>query len=54
MKVQEIKFYNKRSNYSILIGPNSLNFLPKKIKLLCPESKKIALLIDKNVPSRLK
>jgi 3-dehydroquinate synthase len=54
MKVQEIKFYNKRSNYSILIGPNSLNFLPKKIKLLCPESKKIALLIDKNIPSRLK
>ena len=50
MKNQEIKFKSKSHNYAIIIGRNSINLLPKKIKLLCPKSKNIAFIIDKNVP----
>ena len=54
MKNQEIKFKSKSHNYSIIIGKNSINILPKKIKLLCPKSKNIAFIIDKNVPIKFK
>ena len=54
MKNQEIKFKSKSHNYSIIIGKNSINLLPKKIKSLCPKSKNIAFLIDKNVPIKFK
>ena len=50
MKNQEIKF--KSQGYSIIIGRNALNVLPKKIKILCPKVKKIALIIDKKVPQK--
>ena len=50
MVVQKIKFKNKSSNYSIIIGKNALNFLPKKISSLCPKTKNIALIIDTKVP----
>ena len=43
MKNQEIKFKNKNSNYSIIVGKNALRILPDKIRLLCPKAKKIAL-----------
>ena len=52
MKNQEIKFNNLKHKYSILIGKNVLGLLPKKIKLICPETKKIAIIIDKNVPNK--
>ena len=45
-----IKFKSKSHSYSILIGENTLNILPKKIKILCPKTKNIALIIDKNIP----
>ena len=54
MKKQEIKFKNKGHNYSIIIGKNILNILPKKIKLLCPTAKNIAFIIDKNIPIKFK
>ena len=54
MKNQEIKFKDKNHNYSILIGKNTLNILPEKIKSLCPHTKNIALVIDKNVPLKFK
>ena len=54
MKLQKIKFKGFAQNYSIIIGKNILGLLPKKIKSLCPKTKKIALIIDKNVPNRLK
>ena len=54
MKNQEIKFKSKSHNYAIIIGRNSINLLPKKIKLLCPKSKNIAFIIDKNVPVKFK
>ena len=54
MKNQEIKFNNQKSKYSILIGKNALNELPRKIKLLCPNAKNVALILDKNIPSKFK
>ena len=52
MKNQEIKF--KKEGYSIIIGENIINVLPKKIKILCPKTKKIALIIDKKIPKKFK
>ena len=52
MKVQEIKA--KNNNYSIFIGKNILNILPKKIKITCPQTKKIALIFDTGVPDKHK
>ena len=50
MKAQEIKFKSLNKNYSILIGNNILQILPKKIKSICPQTKKIALIFDEGVP----
>jgi 3-dehydroquinate synthase len=54
MKTQEIKFKGLHQHYSIFIGNNALNLLPKKIKSACPKTKKIALIIDTNIPDKLK
>ncbi len=54
MKNQEIKFQNKSGKYSIFIGENSINLLPKKIRTLCPKTKKVGVIVDKNVPSKYK
>ena len=54
MKNQEIKFKNLNHNYSIIIGNNTLKLLPKKIKTLCPKTKKIALIIDSKIPNKFK
>ena len=54
MKSQEIKFKNFDNNYSILIGDNMLKILSKKIKLVCPKVKKIALIFDSQVPNKFK
>ena len=54
MKNQEIKFKSKNHKYSIFIGKNTLDLLPKKIKILCPKTKNIALVYDRNVPVKFK
>ena len=54
MKHQEIKFRNNNSKYSIIIGKNALNKLSKRIKLLCPKTKNIALIFDNKVPNKFK
>ena len=54
MKSQEIKFKNLECNYSILIGKNTLNSLPSKLKSLCPKTKNIAVIIDKKIPKKFK
>ena len=54
MKVQQIKFKAYPHSYSILIGNNILGLLPKKVKLLCPKANKIAIIIDKKIPSKYK
>ena len=50
MKTQVVKFKNKFSKYTILIGDKTINKLPDKIKLLCPKTKNICVFFDKNVP----
>jgi 3-dehydroquinate synthase len=54
MKNQEIKFRNSNHKYSIIIGNNTLNLLPNKVKTLCPKTKKIALILDTKIPKRFK
>ena len=54
MKINEIKFNNKGKSYSILIGTNILSILQKRIRLLCPDTKKIALIFDKGLPVKFK
>ena len=54
MSRQKVKFKSANQQYSILIGKNTLNALPKKIRSLCPNTKNIALIIDKNVPQKFK
>ena len=54
MKITKLKVKNLRSNYSIIIGKNILHQISNQIKTLCPEAKKVALIIDKNVPKKFK
>ena len=54
MKVQKIKVKNSGDGYSIIIGENALSFLSKEIKILCPKTKNIGLIIDKNIPNKFK
>ena len=52
--MKQINVINKESKYSILIGENILRMLPRKIKKICPKTKKICLILDKNVPNKFK
>ena len=54
MKKREIKFKSLSDNYSIIIGNNILNYLNKRIKLLCPKTRKIAIIFDNNVPQKFR
>jgi 3-dehydroquinate synthase len=54
MKMTKLKVKNLNSNYSILVGRNILNKTSYQIKTLCPSAKKVALIIDKNVPKKFK
>ncbi len=42
----------KSKNYPIIIGNNSIESLSKEIKKLFPNSKKIAIIIDKKIPQK--
>ncbi len=52
MKIQEIKFKSSNQSYSVLIGHKATNLLQKKIKSICPKTKKIALIIDTKIPNK--
>ena len=54
MRHQKIKFKNKYTSYPIFIGERTINLLPEKIKQLFPRTKKVALIVDKKVPIKLK
>ena len=54
MKKREIKFKSSSDNYSVIIGNNVLNYLSKRINLLCPKTRKIAIIFDNNVPRKFK
>lgn len=48
MKISRLK----TKNYSIIIGKNSLSTLNSEIKNHCPKCKKVAIIIDKNIPKK--
>ena len=52
MKTQEIKFKGKNQSYSIFIGNNAINLLPQKVKSLCPNTRKIAIIADTKSPKK--
>ncbi len=54
MKINKLKVKNLNSNYSIIIGINILNQISSQIKEICPDAQKIALVVDKNVPTKFK
>ena len=54
MKINKIDVKTKSTRYEIIIGKNSLDLLKKKINQLCPQTKKIGLIIDKNIPNNFK
>jgi 3-dehydroquinate synthase len=54
MPLSKIKVENAQSNYSIFIGNNILNILPKQIKIACPKAKKIGIVLDKKIPKEFK
>ena len=54
MKVSKIPVKNKNTNYSIFVGSGTINLLGKQIKKLCPKTKKVGLILDKNIPNKYK
>ena len=54
MKRINIEISKDKDTYSIEIGKNVINQLPKKIGKYCPKTENVALIVDKNIPGRLK
>ena len=54
MKMSKIFVKNKNTNYTIIIGKGSLGKLKIQINKLCPNTKKIGLILDKNIPNNFK
>jgi len=54
MKNTKIKVYNKNFSYSVMVGNNTMNLLPKKIKEISSNAEKIGIVFDRNVPKKYK
>ena len=54
MKISKTNFKNNSAKYSIFIGLGAIKLLRKQIGLVCPETKKVALIFDKRIPNKLK
>ena len=54
MKISIIKVKIKDTKYSIIIGNGAINYLKQQIKSVCPKTKKVALILDKNIPGKQK
>ena len=54
MKISKIQIRNNNINYPIFIGLGTINLIREKIKNHCPTAKKIALVLDKNIPNKYK
>ena len=54
MQTTKLLVKNLKSNYPIIIGKNILYQIPDKIKTLCPNAKKIALVMDDKIPKKFK
>jgi 3-dehydroquinate synthase len=52
MKIDKIKVKSLHSNYTIIIGKNILKNVSKYIKDVCPQAKKISLVVDRNIPKK--
>ena len=52
MQTTKLKVKNFNSNYSVIIGKNILKTVPIEVKLICPNAKKIGLVVDKKVPKQ--
>ena len=53
MTKREIKFNSKNHKYSIIIEMMCLSFV-QRLKFLCPNTKNVAIIFDKNVPAKFK
>ena len=54
MKISSIRVKNKTTDYTILIGKGILSLLKTKIKKLCPKTKKVGVILDRNIPNQFK
>ena len=54
MQVDKIIVKTQESNYPIIIGNGAISLLKKQVEKLCPQTKKVAIIYDKNVPSFFK
>jgi len=54
MAITELKIKNLESNYSIIIGRDILKQIPNRIKIICPNAKKIALIVDLKIPIKFR
>jgi len=54
MKTTKLVVKNLNLSYPIIIGRNVLKHIPKQIKMICPNAKKIALVVDKKIPKKFK
>ena len=54
MQVDKIIVKTHESNYPIIIGNGAISLLKKQVEKLCPQTKKVAIIYDKNVPSFFK
>ena len=52
MKTLKIKAKYNNFNHSVIIGDEILHLLPRNIKSICPKTKKIAIVYDKNIPNK--
>ena len=54
MKINKIYVKSKNTRYTIIIGKGSLGILKKQLNKLCPRTKKVGLILDKNIPHHFK
>ena len=54
MQVDKIIVKTQESNYPIFIGSGAISLLKKQVEKLCPQTKKVAIIYDKNVPNIFK
>ena len=54
MKIDKIIVKTKETTYPIMVGNGAMSLLKVQINKLCPNTKKIAVIFDKNVPNIFK
>ena len=54
MKIDKIIVKTKETTYPIIVGNGAISLLKRQVNKLCPNTKKIAVIFDKNVPNIFK